>query len=197
MTTVSLRILVALAFAWSAGQAEESRAAGPAPKQAFVFGNVPYFHRWSQNDQHEFTPANQEDLKRWSDMITVNGYPNVSDGEALAATANAVLENYKKHQARVLTTRSAPRTAEQPAEHLIVVIFPQQHDFIEVAFARFKLLDGKGCSLVYSHRIYGMEKGEPAMNTWLSVHGDHIETRLMEWSSMPSPASLHVPESES
>jgi hypothetical protein len=76
-----------------------------------------------KNDQHEFTPEKQEDLNKWSDMMTVNVYPDVGDGERLAATANAVLENYKSHQARVLKTRSVPRTADRPAEHLIAVVF--------------------------------------------------------------------------
>ena len=31
-------------------------------KTAFVFGGVNYFHRWSENDQHEFTPTGQENL---------------------------------------------------------------------------------------------------------------------------------------
>jgi len=178
----ALRILVSLAIAWSSVQA------GPQPKRAFVFGDVGYFHRWSQNDQHEFTPEKQEDLDKWSDMITVNGYPDVADGDQLAATANAVLENYKNHEAKVLKTRSVPRAGEQPAEHFIAVMFTQPN-FIEVAFARFKLLDGKGCSLVYSHRIYGEEIAEE-MGTWLSAHGEETETRLMEWSSIPSPTLL-------
>jgi hypothetical protein len=188
METRALRIFVALAVAGSTLQAKENDGADAPSKPAFVFGNVAYFHRWSQNDQHEFTPAKQEDLKQWSDMITVNGYPDVADGDQLAATANAVLENYKKHQAKVLKTLSVPRTAEQPAEHFIAVMFTRP-DFIEVAFARFKLLDGKGCSLVYSHRIYGEEIGDE-MSAWLSAHGEAIETTLMEWSSAPSPALL-------
>ena len=178
----ALRILVSLAVAWS------SVHAGLPPNRAFVFGDVDYFHRWSQNDQHEFTPEKQEDLNKWSDMITVNGYPDVADGDRLAATANAVLENYKNHQARVLKTRSIPRTAEHPAEHLIAVLFTRS-DFIEVAFARFRLLDGKGCSLVYSHRIYGEKIGDQ-MSAWLSANGQAIETKLLEWSSIPSPALL-------
>ncbi|HEX7516724.1 MAG TPA: hypothetical protein VF345_05495 [Chthoniobacterales bacterium] len=121
-------------------------------------------------------------------MITVNGYPNVGDGEHLAATANAVLENYKSHQARVLKTRSVPRTADRPAEHLIAVVFTQP-DCIEVAFARFKLVDGEGCSAVYSHRIYGEKIGDQ-MSAWLSANGQEIEKALMEWSSMPSPILL-------
>jgi hypothetical protein len=188
MRIYSLRIFVSLVVACTTVHVEESRGAGPRPKLAFVFRDVGYFHRWSKDTQHEFTPETQEDLNKWSDMITVNGYPDVGDGERLAATANAVLENYKNHRARVLKTRSVPRTAEQPAEHLIAVMFTQP-DFIEVAFARFKLLDGKGCSLVYSHRIYGEEIGD-RMSAWLSAHGEEIETTLMEWSSMPSPTLL-------
>jgi hypothetical protein len=37
-----------------------------AMKRAFIFGGVDYFHRWSKNSQHEFTPAGQEDLEKWS-----------------------------------------------------------------------------------------------------------------------------------
>jgi hypothetical protein len=121
-------------------------------------------------------------------MITVNGYPDVGDGERLAATANAVLENYKSHQAKVLKTSSVPRTAERPAEHLIAVMFTRPN-FIEVAFARFKLVDGKGCSFVYSHRLYGEKIGDQ-MSAWLSANGEEIEKALMEWSSMPSPILL-------
>lgn len=50
-------------------------------------------------------------------MITVNGYPDARDGDALGR-ANAV-ENYKSHGARVLKTSSVPRTANRPAEHFI------------------------------------------------------------------------------
>lgn len=183
-----LRIIVSLAVAWSTVPAAESHAADPPPKRAFVFRDAGYFHRWSQNEQHEFTPAEQEDLNKWSDMITINGYRDAGDGERLAATANAVLENYKKHHARVLRTRSVPSAADRPAEHLIAVVFTRPN-FSEAAFARFKLVDGKGFSFVYSHRIYGEKTGDE-MNAWLKANGEEVEKALMEWSSMPSPASL-------
>jgi nicotinamidase-related amidase len=184
----SLRIFLSLALIWSAVQVRESFAADPGAKRAFVFRNTAYFHRWSKNDQHEFTPEKQEDLNKWSDMLTINGYPNVNEGDGLAATANAVLENYKSHQARVLNTRSVPRTADRPAEHLIAVIFTRPN-FSEVAFARFKLMEGKGCSLVYSHRIYGEETADE-MSAWLKANGPEVEKTLLEWSSMPSPTLL-------
>jgi hypothetical protein len=166
----------------------QTHAAAPTEKPAFVLGGVDYFHRWSMNNQHEFTPEGQEDLEKWSDMITVNVYPDAHDGDVLAAKANAVLENYKSHKSMVLRTTSVPRTPERPAEHLIAVVFGRP-TFIEVAFARFKLVDGIGCSTVYSHRIYGEKVGEQ-MSAWLDHNGAKIERTLMEWNNMPSPASL-------
>jgi hypothetical protein len=182
MRTYLLGIFVSLAAAGSTGHAEESHGSAPLPMREFTFRDVSYFHRWSKNDQHEFTPEKQEDLDKWSDMITINIYPNAGDGERLAATANAVLTNYKNHQARVLKTLSVPRKANQPAEHLIAVVFSRPN-FSEVAFARFKLVDGKGCSIVYSHRIYGEKTGDQT-NAWLSANGEETEKTLIEWSSM-------------
>ena len=173
-----------LALACSAAPADVSRAANPEPKQTLVFRDVSYFYRWSKNDQTEFTPEKQEDLNKWTDMMTVNGYPGVGDAEHLAATANVVLENYKSHQGIVLKTRSIPRTADRPAEHIITVKFTRP-GFVEVAFARFKLVDGKGYSFIYSHRIYGAKIGDQ-MSAWLSANGDEVEKALMQWSSVPS-----------
>jgi hypothetical protein len=183
-----LRTLVSLAVICSAVYPVGARVASTISKREFAFRDVGYFHRWSKNDQHEFTPKDQEDLDKWSDMITINAYPKVDDGERLAATANAVLENYKSHQGEIVKTRSVPRTAERPAEHLIVVRFIRP-DFIEIAFARFKLVDGKGCSVVYSHRVYG-ERIKDQVSAWLDKNGDEVEKALMEWSSLPSPNSL-------
>ncbi|MEY2560467.1 MAG: hypothetical protein QOG51_882 [Verrucomicrobiota bacterium] len=181
-------VIALLAVAFIALGAEETPAIPSEAKPAFVFRNAGYFHRWSKNDQHEFTPEKQEDLEKWSDMITVNRYPDVHDGDRLAQTANAVLENYEKHQAKVLKTNSLPRTGDRPAEHFIAVVFTQPA-FIEVAFARIKLMDGTGCSFIYCHRFYGEKIGDQA-SAWLEANGAEIEEALMGWSSMPSPASL-------
>jgi len=119
-------------------------------------------------------------------MVTINLYPDARDGDALATTANAVLGNYKNHQAMVLKTDSVPRTPDRPAEHYIAVVFGQLH-FIEAAFARFKLVEGgTGCSIVYSHRIYGEKVGDQ-MSTWLKANGPAIEKALMSWNDVPVP----------
>ena len=193
MRICALQIFASLALACipmdRVATAEDRRShATTADKPAFVLGGVGYFHRWSQNDQHEFTPTGQDDLEKWSDMITINVYPNAHDGDALAVKANAVLENYKSHGGRVLRTDSVPRTPDRPAEHFIAVIFGRPN-FLETAFGRFKLVDGVGCSIVYSHRIYGEKVGDQ-MSKWLNDNGPKMEKMLMDWNNSPSPASL-------
>jgi hypothetical protein len=185
----ALRILVSLAVACGPLDAKQTPAAAGPGKSVIFFDGVGYLHRWSMNHQHEFTPEGQEDLAKWSDMITINVYPDAHDGEALATKANAVLENYKGHKGRVLRTSFIPRTSKQPAEHFIAVVFGRPN-FIEVALARFKLVDGRGCSIVYSHRIYGEKIGDQ-ISAWLKKNGAEKEKALMEWSDIPSPASLN------
>ena len=161
-----------------------NRSAGAA---AFSLAGTPYFHRFTKGDQHEYTPEGQEDLNAWTDMVTVHYYRNAKDGDALAATANAVLENYKANKALILRTDSVPRTASRPAEHLIVAVFPRP-EFIEVAFARFRMHRGVGTASIYSHRIYGRQAGD-AMQAWLEKNGPTTETTLMKWDVVPEPSA--------
>ena len=184
MRICALQICTSLILAFVAADT----AAAPKGTATFVFGRVGYFHRWSQNDQHEFTPTGQADLEKWSDMITINLYPSAHDGDALAVKANAVLENYKSHGGHVLRTNSVVRTADRPAEHFIAVVFGRPN-FLEAAFARFKLVDGMGCSIVYSHRIYGEKVGNE-MSKWLKDNGPEMEKTLMNWNNSPTPALL-------
>ena len=162
---------------WLQGSATRDKPA------AFSFDGVKYFHRFTGAEQHEYTPAGQADLTRWTDMMTINYYRQAKDSEALAATANAVLENYEAHAGRVLKTDSLPRRGTQPAEHLLVVLFARPN-FIEVAFARFRMRDGVGVSLVYSHRMYGAKVGD-AMSAWLETNGRATEQKLMQWETLP------------
>ena len=153
-------------------------------RAAFAFQKVEYFHRWSQDTQHEFTPAKQEDLDHWTDMITINAYPGVDDGEKLAGTANTVLGNYKNAGGSVLRTDSVPATAAKPAEHFIAVVFGRP-DFAEAAFARFALVDGNAYSFVYSHRFYG-DKAFDQLGEWVKTNGGKTEDALMNWD-LPAP----------
>lgn len=180
-------VLVLMLQVYAAPRAAQKEA-GNKSKMTLDFNQTEYFHRWSGNNQNEFTPQGQENLSKWTDMVTINFYPQVTDGEGLASVANQVLENYKTQKGIVLRTISVPRTIERPAEHLIAVVFGRP-DFLEAAQARFKLIDGKGVSIIYSHRVYGKEAG-PQMSAWLKDHGAAIEKVLMAWEFSPTLGSL-------
>jgi hypothetical protein len=155
---------------------------------AFLFADTEYFHRYTINDQHEFTPAGQENLKTWADMVTLHYYRNARDGDALASVANSVLGNYTAAKAKVIKTNSVPQTKGKPAEHLIVVAFGRP-EFIEIAFSRFRMHEGIGSSIIYSHRVYGKGVGNE-MSEWLKQNGATIEKTLMSWDAMPKTAPV-------
>lgn len=161
--------------------------AAPAEPGAAVislrFADVEYIHQWANADQHEFTPRGQDDLEHWTDMVIINTYRTAKDGGQLAATANAVLANYKNSGAKILRTSAVPRTPVKPAEYLIIAVFGQPA-FIEASFARFVLVNGVGLSLVYSHREYGNHVGDQ-MNAWLQAHGPATEQALMNQKDIP------------
>jgi hypothetical protein len=152
------------------------------PKPAFSFAKIEYFHRWSKDVQHEFTPTAQEDLNAWTEMVTIWQYPQAKDGDGLATIANTVLEKYKVAKGKVIRTSSVQRTKEKPAEHLIVVVFGTP-DFFEAAFARFKMHENAGASIVYSRRFYGKDASEK-MRDWIAKNGQATEKSLMNWDEM-------------
>lgn len=151
------------------------------------FRDSDFVHRWSKNGQHEFTPPAQADLKAWTDMVTLNVHAATTNGDQLAVVANTVLANYQRH-GKILQTRSTPRTATQPAEHLIVAVLGTP-ELLEATFARCLLSGGTGVVAVYSHRVYGKAVG-PAMSQWLAANGPQVEQALMGWAQIPAVAGL-------
>ena len=164
-------------------------AADPRQEDALTlpFRGVGFVHRWSKDGQHEFTPQGDADLKAWRDMVTLNVHASVASGEQLAEVANQVLGNYQRN-GKILQTRSAPRTAARPAEHLIVAVLGNPQ-LLEAAFARCMLHDGAGLVAVVSHRVYGKAAG-PEMSEWLKANGPQVEQALMAWAPLPAMASL-------
>lgn len=149
------------------------------PATTFQFGNAKYLHRYTKDDQREYTPEGQEDLKVWTEMVTINIYRGARDGEALAATASRVVEVYKANRGHIVRTDSVPRANDRPAEHLIVAVLGKP-EFLEAVFARFILHNGMGAAIIYSHRIYGQKVG-PQMSAWLQQAGQSRERILMQW----------------
>jgi hypothetical protein len=150
-----------------------SRATAPT----MSFRGVEYALRWSAGTQYEFTPAGQEDLDAWTDMLTLNLYPKATTGEGLAGVANSVLGNYQGASGRIVRTNSVPATPAMPAEHFIAAVLPNAK-FLEFAAARFVLIGKDSAGVVYSHRVYGAAAGQP-MSAWMGTNGPEVEKSLM------------------
>jgi len=160
----------------------------------FDFDGTEYVHRWSQKGQNEFTPQKETNLNAWNDMVTVNVYDKVTNGDQLASAANSVLSNYQA-AGKILKTDSKPRTETHPAEHFIAAVLGSPK-FLEAVFTRLSLTDsGVGCATIYSHRVYG-EKAGPQMSKWLSENAPAKEKALMAWEKRPSIRDLReLPQS--
>jgi hypothetical protein len=185
-TSASRRILLFLCIAVATAVADttaQPRAGGTT----LSFNGDEFIHRWSKNAQHEFTPKGDEDLTKWGSMLTVNVHEWARTGDQLAELANKVLGNYQQ-AGKVIRTDSKPRTEKNEAEHFAVALLPGQA-FIEAAFARFLIHDGRGVVVVYSKRFYG-DKSRNEMGEWLKKNGSAMESALMSWTGMPSQTAL-------
>ena len=162
---------------------------------SLILGGVEYLHRGSRAGQHAFTPRSDVDLGSWHDMLTVNMQDTALDGEQLAVVANLVQAAYQQH-GKILKTTSRPRSRQRNAEHFMVALLGQSA-FLEAVFTRLVLVDGRGCSIVYSHRIYGQTVG-PAMSQWLQTRGSAAEQALMAWDAAPMQTALRsLPQTSS
>lgn len=164
---LSLLLLLAMPAAYATG------------KDYLTFDNTAYLHRWSYSGQHEFTPSGQENLEKWSDMITLQRYDKVNSLERLTIAANTVLEAYRKAGATILRVESQPAANDRPPEFLLVAVIPQS-DMLEAVFSRFRLVNGVGTSTLYSHRLYGHDINDN-MITWLKQNMDSRARLLMAW----------------
>ena len=151
------------------------------------FQGEPFLHRWSKDAQHEFTPKGQEDLARWTSMLTINVHEWARTGDQLAELANRVLGNYQQ-AGKVIRTDSKPRTDTHEAEHVAVALLPTPA-FVEAAFARFVMHEKHGVVVVYSKRFYG-DGAQKELGAWLQANGAAVEQALMAWTGLPSLPSL-------
>ena len=185
---LSLSVLLLLLSSGSSLSAAQEQKTTENKIDTIKFNGSDYYFRWSQAGQYEFTPAGQEDLNSWTEMLTLRVYPKIIDGDSLATQANGVLSNYKNSKGNILRTNSIPSTAEKPAEHFIAAMLggPQ---FLEFAAARFLLVGGKGVGVIYSRRAYGTQAPQE-LGPWVVQNGAPVEKVMMEFNPATAISSL-------
>jgi hypothetical protein len=163
-------------------------AIADSPKaMTLKFDGKDYQHRWSMNDQNEFTPPGQTDLDKWQDMVTIDLHPQATTRDQLADVANRIHDNYQQN-GKILAIDAKAATKDQPAEYFMAAVL-HAPGVLEAAFARVMLVDGVGMAAVYSHRTYG-DDAAAAMSKWLQANGPSVQKTLMAWDGFPKPAAL-------
>lgn len=152
---------------------------------ALSFDGKRYLHRYSKNGQHEFTPAGQEDLQRWQEMMTLvvnQGF----DTEKTRRWAEAMAAGYKE--------RGMLIQADQPpgGEYRMLGVLGAP-GVIEVNFVRVMPYGSAAMAAMVQRRFYG-EDGRQ-MADWVRDNTPRISGLLVDWQPPSQSAVAALPES--
>jgi hypothetical protein len=156
----------------AAAQTATNSATAEAKLATVSFHGETYFHRWSQNGQHEFTPSGQADLKRWKDMVTVRVFEQVTNEAQFTGMVRATVANYKKVGV-INRVMERPKKTPDGVDEVVVVATLRAGNIIEFVAARFLMRDGVGTLYVASHREYTDDQGIDS-----TLEGDYVKNKL-------------------
>lgn len=203
MKRAALVFLTIGAISPAAGQLDGSRSIDPALSSTsdggdrVIFSNTKYFLRTSKDGQYVFTPRGQEDPKRWTDLITLNFYPEITEGKSLAAKAVAWWEYFRSRRIFLYGLNYVPRIDQMnAADDALYTLFSLRakpyNDYDEFTFTALRMVGGIGTASSYSHREYrttpmSMErcfawgqKNEPVIGeAWFGWDGISAYTRML------------------
>jgi len=157
-------------------QTVESPEAVRASAQSVIFAGIKYYLRAHQNDQYIFTPSGQENLGRWTDMITLAYDPKVTEGKQLAEKAITWWQLNRDARVHFVQINYVPRLDQIPARgdalYLTATVLDRpNHDFDEFAYTTIRLVEGKATTARYSHREYRTGFSSPERTTaWVKMH---------------------------
>ncbi|RMH89533.1 hypothetical protein EBB59_10610 [Lysobacter pythonis] len=164
-------------------------AAGQARSaEVLSFDGVRYLHRWSKNGHNEYTPADQPDLRRWRQMLTLIEKPGMNPRQ-MAQWAQATASGFEERG--ILFGKDQPVAGEY---RLLGVL--RDSGVVEVNYARFMQANGGAMLLMVQRRFYDDERRE--MADWVRDNTPRISRRLLDWGPLPKAAALAaLPQSES
>ena len=160
-----LFLMLYLSVGSAADQPGNSLLAGKPPASVSDNGNVvvylgtKYFLRSTKDGQYVFTPDGQEDLQRWTDMITLSYFPQITEGKSLAAKALEWWSHCRSMRARILDINYVPRidlmaTRDNALYITLTLLAKPDNDYDEFAFTALRIVEGVGAASTYAHREY-------------------------------------------
>jgi hypothetical protein len=160
-----------------------------------TFRGTEYFLRTSEGHEYSFTPAGQEALETFTDMLALNLYPAAHDQEALATITSRVAAIAQTAKATVLRTISVPASGQQPGQHFIAAIRPTPHG-ADFDAARFVLVDNGGVGVFYTHRAYG-NTAAATTSAWATKNAADVEQQLLHFDASNMVSAVKTPTSPS
>jgi hypothetical protein len=167
---------------------------GEEDKEPFsiTFNQESYFLRFSdpKANMYEFTPAGQEDLSKWTDMLTINIHPKVNNLKKLKRLKDRISKNYRAYGGIDLRVIAKPLEGkpETYSRYLILVIFVRE-DFVEFVQSRLELIDGKATHIIYGQRIYG-PLAAFQIDSWRKEVGPKTLYQLLIFDDIPTRKEL-------
>lgn len=153
-----------------------------------MFLGKEYFLRSTKDGQYVFTPGGQEDLQRWTDMITLRYFPEITEGKSLAAKTIEWWDYCHTTRDHIFEINFVPRIDEMPSpDNALYVICTLRNkpynDYDEFEFTALRIVEGVGAVSTYSHREYRaglvsleqnfawMKKNKPVNEAWFGWDG--------------------------
>jgi len=174
-----LFLMLCLSVGSAAEQPGNSLLAGKPPASVSDNGNVvvylgtKYFLRSTKDGQYVFTPDGQEDLQRWTDMITLSYFPQITEGKSLAAKAIEWWSHCRSMRAHFFDLNFVPRIDLMPSRDNALyvastLIAQPDNNYDEYAFTALRIVEGIGAISTYTHRNYRTRQAlqETWQETW-------------------------------
>ena len=145
------------------------------------FSEKQFEFRDSKNGTHSFTPAGQEDLSTWQEMISFIYADYVKVTSDLQALANNLLESYSS-KGKVMKAVAGPDTSNP--EWFIIASVISGSDAAEAIMTKVSIENSVGVVMVYSRRFYGNDKGSELVS-WFQANGRRLEANLISFQNTP------------
>lgn len=132
-----------------------------------------------------FTPRDQPDVQKRTDLFSVVTYRDVQNYEQLVAQKNRVVATYDHPGAKVFTAKDAEPSADFRGESYLVA--GQCADgYCDANVARFVLSGGMGFALIYTRSFYDTRSDDAAhdaphaLGEWINSQGTQVTTSLLD-----------------
>ena len=167
----------------------------PPATAKVTFRGTDYLLRPSQGNTYDFTPAGQEDLSTFTDMLELNLYSAAHDQEALATITSRVRAIAQGAKATILPTNAASASGQQPGDHFFAAVLPTPHG-VDFDAIHFVLVDKQGYGVFYTHRSYG-ESAAGKTSEWVTKNAADVEQQLLRFDASRMVSSVKISTSPS